>query len=369
MLQALRYTYDRLHVAKTKEASVVSDQGLFDHLLSNSVRVRRETFPRLAGILQNAYERVAVERPFPKPELFIRPDPTLQACCYTSIKEHAVIMATSSMVERLKEDEMAFVIGHEMGHWLYNHEGTADLEEREQSVSGIKRLASSRCAEISADRIGLLACRDSKAAISALIKISTGLDEGNLRMDIQSFLKQYKELVERGPSPSEAMSTHPFFLLRIRSIVLFSRSQIHYTITESKNKKGTSCEETDEVIHRDMRKISGLSLEDIDNKLVEEILILASFVVFAHDKKISKEEQAFFKDTFGEVDMMPYVKLAQELGIKGLSLKLRQKMSSLGGVSSENENRMKTFFSVLNQTFPNDHTASLRCVLNGIGFV
>ena len=366
MVDDLRFTYDRKQITGVSKSNT-GIEGLLDHLLFQSVRVRDETFPRLATILNAVTYRVRGN--LEKTELFVRPDPVLQACCYTSAARSAVIMLTSSLVERLNDDELASVIGHELGHWIYGHNGLGNIEECEQGVAQLKMLAAARCAEISADRISLVASRNVKSSLSALIKVSTGLDENNLRMDIQSFLKQYKELIERGPSPSEAMSTHPFFLLRIRAMVLFSRSQDYYKVIGTSEKKGISCEETDESIHRDLRKISGLSIEDVDDELVTEILILACFVVFAEDGTFSKDEQAFFNDTFGKLDLSSYLELVQKLGPRGLNLRLRQRITALGGVSSKNSERMKTFFSVLTQTFPSDHTAPLRSTLNSMGFV
>ncbi len=296
-------------------------------------------------------------------------DPGIQACCYASYSERPVILVSSALVERLNDAELTSVIGHEIGHWFFKHNASGQRSVEHQGVEQLKILAASRCAEISADRAGLLASKSLNATISALIKVSTGLDDQNIRMDVQSFLQQYKEIVSNGPSSSEAMSTHPFFLLRIRALVIFARTTAYYTEIGASSKKGLDHQEVDESIHRDLRKISGLSIDEVDDDLVTEILILASFFVFAADGTFSKEEQAFFQETFGEMDLGPHLRMVQELGVRGLGLRLRQKIGALGGVSQENEERMKTFFSVLTQTFPQDHTEPLRATLNSIGFV
>lgn len=368
MLSQLRFSYDRASAIEVTSPS--GDGGhnpLLDNLLMQSVRVRPETFPRLSQAIEKASARVLDEHTVP--EVFLRSDSNIQACCYSSYSDRPLIVVSSALVELLSQDEIASVIGHEIGHWSFKHGNSRNQVSEHQGVAQLKMLAASRCAEISADRAGLVACNDVNTAISALVKVSTGLDEKNIRLDVQTFLKQYKEITDKGPNMAEAMSTHPFFLLRIRAMVLFSRATSYYEMIGASGKKGLSNEDVDETIHRDLRKISGLSIDEVDDDLVTEIMLLASFLVFAADGTFSKEEQQFFKETFGDKDFKPHLKMVKELGVKGLSLRLRQQIIALGGVNAENQERLKTFFSVLTQTFPRGDTEPLRATLNSLGYV
>lgn len=368
-MDSLRFRYDRAPSTSgcsTKQHFQKGGKCLLEQLLHKSVLVRDETFPRLSGILNKVTRGIPLD--IGTPDLFVRPNPEVQACCFPSSGGNPILLVTSSLVERLNENELASVLGHEIGHWIFGHTGTGFNHGEGIGLEQLKALAASRCAEISADRVGLISCGNLDSALSALIKVSTGLDEKNLRLDVQSFLKQYKSLVELGPSSREVMSTHPLFLIRIRALVLFSRSSSYYKIIGNKQKVGIPDLETDESIYRDLRKISGLSIDEIDDELVTEILLLASFLVFAQDGKFSKEEQAFISEIFGKIDLNPYLSMISESGLKGLDLLLRQKIRGLGGVSSANRDRMTTFFSVLTNNFPTEHTTPLQSTLNSLGF-
>ena len=367
MLHTIRFFHDRPSrvsvegaVSKERKESILTD------LLHRSVKIRPETFPRVASAIQTAESRLLGEGT--SPDVFVHSDANMQACCFLpGHYDHPVILLTSSLIERLELDELTSVIGHEIGHAVYKHNNPdhSSLEGLER----LKVLAASRSAEVSADRAGLLACRDINAAVSALIKITTGLGADDIRFDLQAFLRQFSEITEKGPSMSETMSTHPLFLLRIRALFMFSNSREYHSCVGRAGKGSLSLEEADRGIMRDIRKISGLSLEEVDDELITQILILASFAVFTADGKFSKEEQDFFKEAFGGIDTSEEVKLAQVKGHSGVLYELRRRLSLLGGVSAKDEARMKAFFGVLYDSFPEEDTRPLEAALNSLGYV
>jgi hypothetical protein len=367
MLDSIRFSHDRpSRVSVEGTTSEERQESLLTDLLHRSVKIRPETFPRVASAIQAAESRLLGEGM--PPDVFVHSDANMQACCFLpGHYDHPVILLTSSLIERLEVDELTSVIGHEIGHAVFKHNNPDH-----SSVEGLERLkilAASRSAEVSADRAGLLACRNLNAAVSALIKITTGLGGNDIRFDLQAFLQQFSEITEKGPSMSETMSTHPLFLLRIRALFMFANSIEYHNCIGRHGIGSQTLDEADRGIMRDIRKISGLSLEEVDDELITQILILASFAVFTADGKFSKDEQDFFKEAFGEIDASEEVKLAQQKGHSGVLYELRRRLSLLGGVSPQDEERMKTFFSVLTQTFPQDHTEPLRTTLNSLGFV
>lgn len=200
MLRSLRFLYDRPVVSPPNDYwQDDACNPLLDNLLMQSVRVRAETFPRLAQAIDQASAQILDQGTHP--EVFIRSDSTLQASCYSSYSERPLIVISSALVERLSDDEIASVIGHEIGHWAFSHTTSGNQASQHEGVAQLKVLAASRCAEISADRAGLVACHNINAAISSLVKVSTGLDERNIRLDIQTFLQQYKEITDKGGCP------------------------------------------------------------------------------------------------------------------------------------------------------------------------
>lgn len=367
MLHGIRFSHDRpTALSGSGLASKEEQTDFLTGLLHRSVRVRSEIFPKIAEVVRVSEERLL--RGEIHPDVFVHADTNMQACCFSPARyDRPVILVTSALVERLTPEELASVIGHEIGHSVYKHQN--QNPENLEGAERLKVLASARSAEISADRAGLLACRDVNTAISALIKTSTGLSSKHIRFDIQGFMQQFKELTENGPNLNEAMSTHPLFLLRIRALISFSNSTDYYRIIGQEGKGSLSLEEVNRSVLRDLRKISGLSLDDLDNEIILRILVLASFAVFAADGKFSKEEQEFFQETFGDLDTSAEMQLVQEKGVSGIVFELRRLITLLGGVSKEDSRRMKTFFSVLEDSFPKDHTEPLRVALNSMGYI
>lgn len=69
----------------------------------------------------------------------------------------------------------------------------------------------SQCAEISADRIGLLASGSLQSACSALLKSAAGLGEPYLKPNITSFLNQFRDLVEKDGNEASVLFLIPSF--------------------------------------------------------------------------------------------------------------------------------------------------------------
>ena len=113
---------------------------------------------------------------------------------YTTGSEIPIIVATSGLVNAFSPKELTFVIGHELGHYICGHCRCHALARfltekvTEQigkffdgmtkstisiATSGIRPLLMSwfRYSELSADRAGLLACRDFEAGCAAFLKL------------------------------------------------------------------------------------------------------------------------------------------------------------------------------------------------------
>ena len=116
-------------------------------------------------------------------EIYILSSSDVQASCLSFNTEGCIITLNSSLVNLLKINELEFIIGHELGHFLLQH-------NRKYIDGSPESLISNRAMEISVDRIGLCACKDLHVAIKAIIKLLSGLEEKFLRFDVHSFLEQ-----------------------------------------------------------------------------------------------------------------------------------------------------------------------------------
>jgi Zn-dependent protease with chaperone function len=111
-------------------------------------------------------------------ELYVYADPSINASCVRAGDNELIVAMTSTLVEKLDPRELLFVLGHEIGHTLLEHDAVpgaryafAEEENKPSNVAlGLYLLAWSRYAEISADRVGLLCCQNTDSAGSAFVK-------------------------------------------------------------------------------------------------------------------------------------------------------------------------------------------------------
>lgn len=145
----------------------------------------------------------------PAPPLYLQHDVRLNA--YTSGVDAPFIVLTSGLVEGMTDDEIACVIGHEMGHILAGHvlygmvarsiglllSIVGDLTP----MGGMIKLTLfsalqywSRCAELTADRCGLLAVQDPRVALSVEMKLASGPGARIAReLDLDAFMEQARQ--------------------------------------------------------------------------------------------------------------------------------------------------------------------------------
>jgi hypothetical protein len=147
---------------------------------------------------------------------FVSPEIGRNAQCLMGADEPVIVFG-SALVELMTEDELACVAGHEIGHFLLPE--CAMLSD-EDSQEGRRY---SRAAEITMDRIGLIACNDLQAACRAEMKLMCGLKDPHLRPDVSAFLNEAREAFD-GTFRREEDNTHPPAQLRLRAIVEFASS-------------------------------------------------------------------------------------------------------------------------------------------------
>jgi hypothetical protein len=147
---------------------------------------------------------------------FVSPEIGRNAHCLMGADEPVIVFG-SALVELMTEDELACVAGHEIGHFLLPESYVLCSEDSQEG-----RMFS-RAAEITMDRIGLVACNDLQAACRTEMKLMCGLKDPHLRPDVSAFLNEAREAFD-GTFRREEDNTHPPAQLRLRAIVEFASS-------------------------------------------------------------------------------------------------------------------------------------------------
>ena len=115
-----------------------------------------------------------------------------------------MICLTSALVKLLTDDELLFVIGHEIGHLIYRHSqlyvvnSLMSNREEHEIPAHISNIFTrwNQYAEISSDRIGYVVQPDLETIGKVFFKFASGLSEQHLNFSIKEYLKQLDTIKE-----------------------------------------------------------------------------------------------------------------------------------------------------------------------------
>ena len=275
------------------------DNSHLSNLLTNSVRVSKEILPKVGSAIETVFERIKIENNF---NFFVTADNNQAnaSCSLMSSASRPDIVLTSRLIELLSLEELQFVIGHEVAHYVYQHALYPNHNNVEDRNLKLNILNLSRAAEISADRIGFLACASLDASLKANFKLASGLSDKHFNFKPSTYLDQLRDLEDLGKSSSELWSTHPSFLIRMQSLIWFSMTKEYHEFFDQKKKGSYSLSEIDQKLASKIKKITGDELENSNKRIYESALIWGSLDIYLSDKKFSKDEQEEFSNRFGE---------------------------------------------------------------------
>ena len=276
--------------------------GLRRHLLATSVSLSRSMAPEVHKMADECIETLGMDIPL---ELYVFPSPQFNAMCFKPEEGRLHVMFSSSLLEAFKGDELKFVIGHELGHHVYQHHDIpiGYLLKGESPVGprlALELFAWSRYAEISADRAGAHCAQNIEAVARALFKLASGLTGDFVQFDLKDFLKQVHEMQSFDDEPGQGapkqdwFSTHPFSPMRVKALELYDRSVL--------GNGDMSKDELEVAVQGVMSLMEPSYLEGQTKTAIHmrRLLFAASICVANASDGISKEEITAFEDFFGE---------------------------------------------------------------------
>lgn len=200
-----------------------------DALLREAIQVNPESSPQLSRLVNLCSQRL-------KPgqlTCFVAQSDSLNAYTF-GITDPKILVLYSSLLRIMDEDELAFVIGHEMGHIQLGHTwlntilgGMAGIPASYGAAAMLTVVFKTwnRMCEYSADRAGLLVCAKPEKAVSALLKLVSG-DKYISSIESQQLLQAVDQEDDSLLSHmNEMLSDHPMTIKRIKQIREYARSR------------------------------------------------------------------------------------------------------------------------------------------------
>jgi len=209
--------------------------GIRRNLLSTSVRLTKGMAPEITKMADDCIEKLGVELPL---ELYVYSGPQFNAACFKPEDDRLYVMFSSSLLEGFSSQELKFVMGHELGHHVYDHHAVPigyllRGQARPDPQLALELFAWSRYAEISADRAGAHCAQDMDAVATSLFKLSSGLTSKIVKFSLDDFVAQADDMQAfdqepgQGAPQSDWFSTHPFSPLRVKALKLFEQSKLY----------------------------------------------------------------------------------------------------------------------------------------------
>jgi Zn-dependent protease with chaperone function/uncharacterized RDD family membrane protein YckC len=193
-------------------------------LLGTSIRLHDHQLPAIYAIV----DRCSRELGMRTPHVFVRED---QYTCVTSmgLGEPYSIVVSSSWLPHLDDQELAFLIGRELGHIAAGHSRITSLfsaSGRENPFISIVFGAWLRRTEYTADRIGMLCCGSIESAARAIFTCS--FRQVSKKVDYSAFIDQRIE-VQADPTLKlgELLGQEPYATNRLRELETFAATPLY----------------------------------------------------------------------------------------------------------------------------------------------
>jgi hypothetical protein len=202
-------------------------------MLGSLLKLSPTIAPRMFSLLNEVRSRLYYEQPI---DLFVGASHNINAFAIYSLDHNPhIISLTSSLVERMNDEELRFVLGHEIGHIHFSHYRARLVEQvvgnNDKGESRMPNLLKrrmeiwNRLCELSADRCGFAAVNGNMAPIvSAFFKTSSGLGPEFLNFDVSAFLHQLEELKSLEKRDSICGFSHPVTPIRVKALQLFAQA-------------------------------------------------------------------------------------------------------------------------------------------------
>ena len=206
-----------------------SSHGLRSAMEGHSFKVEKRLMSHLHDLLYGVKEKLGFADPV---DFYITGDSTVNAWTIAAAREGEphIVNINSALINLMTDDELRFVVGHELGHlmnkntemlrligFVFPH-GTVPPLVLQYKIRLWEQLS-----ELTADRYGYMAVENLEACLSAFFKMTSGLDITKIDMQVDAYLEEnLKHLEYFINDKGLSRDTHPVNPIRVQSLNLYA---------------------------------------------------------------------------------------------------------------------------------------------------
>ena len=267
----------------------------------NSLRVQETLLPEFYTLCMDVKERLGYTGNI---DFYITSDNSVNAHAYNSDNEERphIIDINSGMFNLMNEEELKYVVGHEIGHLINNDAVITSLfgfvypddDALEDCPNFLKKRVDlyNQLAELSADRYGYMANENLDACVTAIFKMASGLNLEKMNVSIDTLIMENNKrlnffLRENGISGG----SHPVNPIRIHALELFANAKTQTALTKGMNEL--------------VNVLQNFIYSDLDFSLAQ-FVTAAGIYVTQQDGKRDKLEEDFIISEIADFCLFPY---------------------------------------------------------------
>lgn len=278
-----------------------SDIGYRSLMEGNSLKVQEKVLPELYLMCEEVKAKLGFVE---NVDFYIIGDNSVNARSWATDDEERphIITINSGLYNLMNEEELKFVIGHEIGH-LINEDAVIqdifnfiypDEETKENCPEFLEKRINlyNQLAELGADRYGYMANENLEACVSAIFKIASGLLLDKMSVSIDALIAENNNRLNyflKDGGVSEG--THPVNPIRIHALELFAEAKTQTALNRGMNEM--------------VNVLQTFWYEAIDPYLTD-FVAAASIIVSRMDGRVDKFEEECIIDELAKFTLTPY---------------------------------------------------------------
>ena len=192
------------------------------YMFGHYVMVGPDQFPHLHKMVVEGSAALGLEE---APTTFIyNSNGVMNAMALRLVGRHRYVWLTSALIDADNDEQIRFVIGHELGHHAAGHlDQMSNFLKLPAHFVPLLSQAYSRAREMTCDRVGAMLAGNLVASCSALQMLASGSAKLNQSMNLRSFLAQEEMVPPIAGKVLHIFSNYPRLTRRAEALIEWAR--------------------------------------------------------------------------------------------------------------------------------------------------